>query len=220
MAPVDSAPRGLAFDPLSLLQNSSPPMFALSLLLLVAAAAVWFVAVIKLRQLHRWRRAEAALHATLRSAPTTLQLEQRLAPHQNALGAALIQEVVSRNPDEALIEAETEHAMLRHQRAAFAWMTLLGSIATTAPLAGLFGTVYGIMEAFSKIGREKTAALPVVAPSIGDALITTALGLFAAIPAVIVYNLLSRRLEDHLEEVRTFARAWLKMTLYKQSQEP
>ena len=55
-----------------------------------------------------------------------------------------------------------------------------------APFVGLFGTVYGIMDAFIRIGQEKSASLPVVAPAIGEALITTAIGLAAAIPAVVL----------------------------------
>ena len=64
------------------------------------------------------------------------------------------------------------------------------------------------MEAFSLIGREKSAALPLIAPAIGDALITTALGLAAAIPAVVAFNLLTRRLEDLTDESAAFIRSW------------
>ncbi len=59
----------------------------------------------------------------------------------------------------------------------------LSSIASASPFVGLFGTVWGIMQAFLRIGVEKSASLPVVAPAIGEALIATAVGLVAAIPA-------------------------------------
>lgn len=187
-------------------------MFVLSMLLLLASVVVWFVMVIKLRQLSRWQRSEAALRRELRlfagGQPNTV-----LAKHPGAFSAELIARVLENQPELDRVEVETDHIMSEKQRAAHGFMTLMASIATAAPLAGLFGTVYGIMEAFSKIGQEKSAALPVVAPAIGDALITTALGLFAAIPAVIAYNMLSRRIEDHLEDVRTFARAWLRAAL-------
>ncbi len=69
---------------------------------------------------------------------------------------------------------------------------LLASIGATAPFVGLFGTVWGIMNSFIGISKAHTTNLAVVAPGIAEALLATALGLFAAIPAVVMYNLLSR----------------------------
>ena len=71
---------------------------------------------------------------------------------------------------------------------------LLAQIAATAPFIGLFGTVFGIMNAFLAIAATKTTSLSVVAPGIAEALLATAVGLAAAIPAVLVYNLLTRRI--------------------------
>lgn len=67
-------------------------------------------------------------------------------------------------------------------------LATLATIGSTSPYVGLFGTVVGIMFAFVEIGQEQTATLAVVAPHISEALIATAMGLFAAIPAVIAYN--------------------------------
>ena len=67
-------------------------------------------------------------------------------------------------------------------------LATLATIGSTSPYVGLFGTVWGIMVAFIKIGNQQTATLAVVAPPIAEALIATAMGLFAAIPAVIAYN--------------------------------
>ena len=69
---------------------------------------------------------------------------------------------------------------------------VLASIGATAPFVGLFGTVWGIMNSFIGISKAHTTNLAVVAPGIAEALLATALGLFAAIPAVVLYNLLSR----------------------------
>jgi biopolymer transport protein ExbB len=74
---------------------------------------------------------------------------------------------------------------------------VLATIGATAPFVGLFGTVWGIMEAFIGISRSQTSSLAVVAPGIAEALLTTALGLVAAIPAVILYNLLVRAVAAH-----------------------
>ena len=67
-------------------------------------------------------------------------------------------------------------------------LATLATIGSTSPYVGLFGTVWGIMTAFIKIGGMKTATIALVAPPIAEALIATAMGLFAAIPAVIAYN--------------------------------
>lgn len=67
-------------------------------------------------------------------------------------------------------------------------LTLLATTGSTGPFIGLFGTVWGIMSSFHKIGQTGSASLAVVAPGISEALITTAIGLAAAIPAVVLYN--------------------------------
>ncbi len=69
---------------------------------------------------------------------------------------------------------------------------LLATIGSTAPFVGLFGTVWGIMNAFIGISKSQTTSLAVVAPGIAEALLATAIGLVAAIPAVVIYNLFAR----------------------------
>ena len=69
---------------------------------------------------------------------------------------------------------------------------ILATIGATAPFVGLFGTVWGIMNAFIGISKSQTTNLAVVAPGIAEALLATAMGLFAAIPAVVIYNVFSR----------------------------
>ncbi len=71
---------------------------------------------------------------------------------------------------------------------------VLATIGAVAPFVGLFGTVWGIMRSFTAIAAEKNSSLDVVAPGIAEALFATAIGLFAAIPAVIAYNAFSQRL--------------------------
>ena len=85
----------------------------------------------------------------------------------------------------------------------------LAFIAAGAPFIGLFGTVYGIMDAFIRIGAAKTASLPVVAPAIGEALITTAIGLAAAIPAVFFFNWIDKRVGDFVTELEAAAGEWV-----------
>ena len=72
-------------------------------------------------------------------------------------------------------------------------LNFLATVGAVAPFVGLFGTVWGIMNSFFQIGAQQNSSLAVVAPGISEALFATAIGLFAAIPAVIAYNRLSHR---------------------------
>jgi biopolymer transport protein ExbB len=88
------------------------------------------------------------------------------------------------------IEARTGRLMTRGTG-------VLATIGAIAPFVGLFGTVWGIMNSFINISKQHTTNLAVVAPGIAEALLATALGLFAAIPAVVIYNLFSRSIASH-----------------------
>jgi len=82
---------------------------------------------------------------------------------------------------------------------------VLATIGATAPFVGLFGTVWGIMNSFQSIALTKNTTLAVVAPGIAEALLATALGLIAAIPAVVAYNKLSGDLDRYANRVTSFA---------------
>jgi biopolymer transport protein TolQ len=89
-------------------------------------------------------------------------------------------------------------------------LSTLATIGSTSPYVGLFGTVWGIMNSFTSLANEKAATLALVAPGIAEALVATAIGLFAAIPAVVAYNRYSNKVErlnnrydDFLEEFTT-----------------
>lgn len=81
-------------------------------------------------------------------------------------------------------------------------MSLLATVGATAPFVGLFGTVWGIMNSFIGISKSQTTSLAVVAPGIAEALLATGIGLVAAIPAVILYNQLSRSIATYRALVR------------------
>ena len=84
-------------------------------------------------------------------------------------------------------------------------LTFLATAGSTAPFIGLFGTVWGIMNSFQSIAISKNTSLAVVAPGIAEALFATALGLLAAIPAVIAYNKLSRDLDRYAGRLESFS---------------
>jgi len=81
----------------------------------------------------------------------------------------------------------------------------LASVGSTAPFIGLFGTVWGIMTSFHHIGETKNTSLAVVAPGIAEALFATALGLVAAIPAVLAYNKLSSDIDRYSKRLEAFS---------------
>ncbi len=98
---------------------------------------------------------------------------------------------------DATIAAETDRLANR--------LNFLATTGSVAPFVGLFGTVWGIMNSFVAIGVAQNSSLAVVAPGIAEALFATAIGLFAAIPAVIAYNRFSHRLNQHEARLGRFA---------------
>jgi biopolymer transport protein TolQ len=84
-------------------------------------------------------------------------------------------------------------------------LNFLATVGSVAPFVGLFGTVWGIMNSFFQIGAQESSSLAVVAPGISEALFATAIGLFAAIPAVIAYNRFSHRVDRYEARLQRFA---------------
>jgi biopolymer transport protein TolQ len=84
-------------------------------------------------------------------------------------------------------------------------LPFLATVGSTSPYVGLFGTVWGIMNSFLGLAQQQQATLATVAPGISEALIATAMGLFAAIPAVISYNRFSTRSDALYASYETFA---------------
>jgi biopolymer transport protein TolQ len=91
---------------------------------------------------------------------------------------------------------------VRRVEKGMSWLATTGSV---TPFIGLFGTVWGIIDAFSGLGSAGAASLRAVAPGIAEALVTTAAGLFAAIPAVIFYNQFLQSIRDLAQRLDTFA---------------
>lgn len=108
------------------------------------------------------------------------------------------------NVERALRRAQSAELMRLESKVSF-----LATTASTAPFIGLFGTVWGVMNSFIAIHGQKSAGLDVVAPGIAEALIATALGLAAAIPAVMAYNYFVRRIRVVDSETSAFASDYL-----------
>jgi biopolymer transport protein TolQ len=181
-------------------------------LLILCSLLVWIIATLKLMQLARLRVTEHDFERRVRAVGSAAELfEITGGSRASAPGARIVGELYQRGlgaPIERL-RAVADRAILGEGQSARALMWLLAFIATGAPFIGLFGTVYGIMDAFIRIGAAKTASLPVVAPAIGEALITTAIGLAAAIPAVFFYNWIDKRVGDFVSELEAAAAEWV-----------
>ena len=104
------------------------------------------------------------------------------------------------------IGASTEIGRLEH------WLVWLATTGSVTPFVGLFGTVWGIIDAFHGLATGGGATLHSVAPGIAEALITTAAGLFTAIPAVIAYNILLQRIREFATQMDDFSLEFLNMT--------
>ncbi len=103
------------------------------------------------------------------------------------------------------VERAMNVTISREMEALEKWMIFLASVGSTAPFIGLFGTVWGIMNSFSAIAQMQNTNLAVVAPGIAEALFATAIGLIAAIPAVLAYNKISTDLARFASRLDGFA---------------
>ncbi|MDH5187975.1 MAG: protein TolQ [Rhodospirillaceae bacterium] len=126
----------------------------------------------------------------------TAMREWRRAAEKGTIAGASLSERIER-----VMQITVNREMERVER----YLTFLASTGSTAPFIGLFGTVWGIMNSFQSIAVSKNTSLAVVAPGIAEALFATALGLLAAIPAVLAYNKLSRDMERYSTRLEGFA---------------
>jgi biopolymer transport protein TolQ len=103
------------------------------------------------------------------------------------------------------VERSMRVALAREEEKLDAHLPFLASVGSTSPYIGLFGTVWGIMNSFRGLANVQQATLSSVAPGISEALVATAMGLFAAIPAVLAYNRFSASAANLLNNYETFA---------------
>ncbi len=194
---LDTLPHALS--PWQMFVHADAVVQAVMIGLAIASLVTWTVAIAKTVELARGRRRAALLLAALRDCRTladaaplaegegcearlVAEARREISLSAGAGGEGLKERVASRLDDVA-------GAATRRMRAGTG---LLATIGATAPFVGLFGTVWGIMNSFIGIAATRTTNLAVVAPGIAEALLATALGLVAAIPAVVVYNLCAR----------------------------
>ena len=168
--------------------------------LIFASLVTWTVWLAKNLELWKATRNGRAALAVLNEVRSLAEANARLGNSSESVARLLrtaVHEVqISPHPDPESLKERVSWLLERVEASASRrigrGMGLLASIGATAPFVGLFGTVWGIMNSFIGISNAHTTNLAVVAPGIAEALLATALGLFAAIPAVVIYNAFSR----------------------------
>ena len=105
----------------------------------------------------------------------------------------------------AMLEVGVEKQMTKIEKG----FTFLATVGSTAPFIGLFGTVWGIMNSFQSIAISRNTSLAIVAPGIAEALFATALGLLAAIPAVLAYNKFNTDSQKYSQKLENFSKRFL-----------
>lgn len=205
------AQKVIQLDPITLLAHASGPVKLTVALLVLASTLVWVIAVLKLLQLARLRTAQARFEGEAMRASSGEELFQIASNHREAPGGRVVAWLAMRGAPGSVerLRAIVDRAIVNERVRASTFMPTLGTIAAVSPFVGLFGTVYGIIDAFVRIGAEKSASLPVVAPAIGEALFATAIGLAAAIPAVVFYNIIDKRLGDLEASLESSAEEWV-----------
>jgi biopolymer transport protein ExbB len=206
--PARNVPRDLS--PWSMFLAADLLVKAVMISLGLASLTTWTIFFAKSVQLaHARRRLRGAL-ARMAEARTLLEAQLAFGPADTVLSsllAAAIQEMrlSGDGASEAGIKeraasrfAEIVRAEARSMRQGMAILATVGAI---SPFVGLFGTVWGIMNSFIGISKSQTTNLAVVAPGIAEALLATAIGLVAAIPAVMIYNYFSRATKGYHELV-------------------
>ncbi|MCQ4158466.1 protein TolQ [Roseomonas sp. GC11] len=188
------------------------------LALLVASVWVWAVVFEKVTSLRRVNRAADAFEDRFWSGGSLEALYQQEGerpthPIAAVFGAAMREwERSSARPADASlagVQQRAERAMnvaiQREMDRLERWMVFLASVGSVGPFIGLFGTVWGIMNSFSAIAGMNNTNLAVVAPGIAEALFATAIGLVAAIPAVLAYNKITTDLARFAARLEGFA---------------
>jgi biopolymer transport protein ExbB len=197
-------PRDLT--PWGMFVSADPLVKAVLIGLAFASVVTWTVWLAKTIELVMARRRVNADLATLASAPRLADGVERLAATQSPTAAfleaavteiQLSQNSADRDGIKERVASRLERLEAACGRRIMRGTSVLATIGATAPFVGLFGTVWGIMNSFIGISREHTTNLAVVAPGIAEALLATAFGLAAAIPAVVIYNMFARSISGY-----------------------
>jgi len=202
----------------SLIINASPVVQTIMLLLVLASVMSWAIIVQRSGFFHRADGLSKLFEERFWSGVDMQQLHEQVNHQPNPdsgcenLFRAGFQEFIrlrdKRADADALMQGVSRALRISlsvEQSKLEAQLPFLASVGSTSPYVGLFGTVWGIMTSFIGLAKVQQATLSVVAPGIAEALIATAIGLFAAIPAVLAYNRFAARSNTLLSRYEIFA---------------
>ncbi len=194
---------------------------AVMLILLLASFWSWAIIFDKLLKGRRLRRDADSFEESFWSGGSIDELYDRIGtrpsdPMAATFAAGMLEwrrsasrGLISTTGLQASLKERIEKVMtvtvVREMERIESYLSFLATVGSTAPFVGLFGTVWGIMNSFESIAASKNTSLAVVAPGIAEALFTTALGLVAAIPAVVGYNKVASNMSRYASRLENFA---------------
>lgn len=209
---------------LSLLSDATPVSKFAMLLLMVFSVVSWAIIIFKLTEYSKARKNSEKFVSHFRRTKNFSEINKFASSLPNSPLAMIFkfgykELSLQMGPNSSAEDINLEcvnRSLVRASNTEIVRLERLnGFLATTAsvsPFVGLFGTVWGIFTAFQQIGEQMNANLATVAPGIAEALIATALGLFAAIPAVIFYNLLINKLKVLIASMEDFIMEFLNVS--------
>ena len=206
------------------LQQSGPLAISILLLLLICSVSVWTILISKILV---WKKYRSSNTDVLRIFEEENNLVQFIEQTKQCSEGPLQRFVIDANHEidqvKPLTQSKIEHrselidlldrsfeAMIVHEELKLrTGQSTLATISVTAPFVGLLGTVLGVIDTFQGISQLQSVELTVVGPGISEALVATGAGLFAAIPAVVAYNLFNSYIRDSVEQIESLSLKFL-----------
>ena len=225
LAQVAQATEGVDTSVLTIIQRSGLVAKGVLVLLLFFSIVSWAIIADKYFSFRRARRQNGNFYRTFRKSPALSELAHAAASNRHSPFAKMFlivyNEVTQHLPEVdgsaatmkglappityQRIDRAVSKAGLSEASALEKNLSFLATTASSTPFIGLFGTVWGIIRAFESIGSARSTDLSIVAPGIAEALIATAMGLAAAIPAVIGYNYFTHQIRNLTSEMEEFS---------------
>jgi biopolymer transport protein TolQ len=194
----------------SWISQSSPIALGVLGVLLAFSVVSWSIILLKLFSLRKANRSSAEftdLFWKIRRFDQVFEESRRF--DKSPIAQVFRKGYQELRSDDLTLEHTLRKASMAEMKELESQVSFLATVGSTSPFIGLFGTVVGIMSSFEQIGSKGSASLATVAPGIAEALVATAAGLLAAIPAVIAYNYFSNRIRLMAAEMETFCSDFL-----------
>ncbi|MBT7204577.1 MAG: MotA/TolQ/ExbB proton channel family protein [Deltaproteobacteria bacterium] len=206
------------------LQQSGPLAISILLLLLICSVSVWTILISKILV---WKKYRSSNKDVLRIFKEESNLVQFIEQTKQCFEGPVQRFVIDASQEIDLLKPLTQskneyrselidlldrsfEAMLVHEELKLrTGQSTLATISVTAPFVGLLGTVLGVIDTFQGISQLQSVELTVVGPGISEALVATGAGLFAAIPAVVAYNLFNAYIRDSIEQIESLSLKFL-----------